>query len=184
MKPRLWPQIEFFSSRGQESRRLLWFSNNLSTTRTSVGKVLSLLFNTLSRFVIAFLPRSNCLLIQGCSHHPQWFLEPKKKDSVTASTFSLLSVMKWCDPMPWSSFFKYWVLSQLFHSHSSPLPRGSLETIVRTLYGTTDWFRIEKGVWQDCLSSSCLFNLHAEHIMWNAGLDELQAGIKTAWRNI
>ena len=55
---------------------------------------------------------------------------------------------------------------------------------VRALYGTTDWFRIEKGVPQCSLLSPCLFNLYAEHIMRNAGLDELQAGIKTGRRNI
>ena len=58
------------------------------------------------------------------------------------------------------------------------------EAIVRTGHGTTDWFQIRKGVWQGCILSPCLFNLHAEYIMWNAGLDETQAGIKTAWRNI
>ena len=52
------------------------------------------------------------------------------------------------------------------------------EATVRTLYGTTDWFKIEKEVRQDCLLSPCLFNLYAEHIMRHAGLDELQAGIK------
>ena len=58
------------------------------------------------------------------------------------------------------------------------------ETTVRTLYGTTDWFRIEKGVQQGCLLSLCLFNLYAEHIVRNARLDELQAGINTGGRNI
>ena len=58
------------------------------------------------------------------------------------------------------------------------------ETTVRTLYGTTDWFRIEKGVQQGCLLSPCLLNLYAEHIMRNARLDELQAGIKTGRKNI
>ena len=60
----------------------------------------------------------------------------------------------------------------------------SQEATVRTLYETTDWFKVEKGVQQGCLLSPCLFNLYAEHIMRNAGLDELQAGIKVGVRNI
>ena len=58
------------------------------------------------------------------------------------------------------------------------------EATVRTGHGTTDWFQIEKGVRQSCILSPCLFNLYAEYIMRNAGLDEAQAGIKTAGRNI
>ena len=58
------------------------------------------------------------------------------------------------------------------------------EAIVRTGHGTTDWFRIGKGVCQGCILSPCLFNLNAEYITRNAGLEEAQAGIKTARRNI
>ena len=58
------------------------------------------------------------------------------------------------------------------------------EAAVRTLYETTDWLKIEKGVQQGCLLSLCLFNLYAQHIMRNIGLDELQAGIKIGRRNI
>ena len=58
------------------------------------------------------------------------------------------------------------------------------EATVRTGHGTTDWFQIGKGVHQGCTLSSCLFNLYAEHIMRNAGLEEAQAGIKIAGRNI
>ena len=58
------------------------------------------------------------------------------------------------------------------------------EATVRTGHGTTDWFQIGKGVCQDCILSPCLFNLYAEHIMRNAGLDEAQAGIKFARRSI
>ena len=71
--------------------------------------------------------------------------------------------------------------------HLRCLPRNvyvGQEATVRTLYGTTDWFKTEKGVQQVCLLSSCLFNLYTEHIMRNAVLDELQAGIKLDGRNI
>ena len=55
---------------------------------------------------------------------------------------------------------------------------------VRTGHGTTNWFQIDKGVHKGCILSPCLFNLSAEYIMRNAGLEEAQAGIKTAGRNI
>ena len=58
------------------------------------------------------------------------------------------------------------------------------EAKVRTRHGTTDWFQIGKGVCQSCILSPCLFNLYAEYIMRNAGLDEAQAGIKIARRNL
>ena len=58
------------------------------------------------------------------------------------------------------------------------------EATVRTGHETTDWFQIGRGVCQDCMLSPCLFNLYAEYIMRNAGLDEAQAGIKIAGRNI
>ena len=58
------------------------------------------------------------------------------------------------------------------------------EATVRTGHGTTDWFQIGKGVRQGCMLSPCLFNFYAEYIMRNAGLEEAQAGIKIARRNI
>ena len=58
------------------------------------------------------------------------------------------------------------------------------EAIVRNGHGTTDWFQIGKGVLQGCMLSPCLFNLYAEYIMRTAGLEEAQAGIKIAGRNI
>ena len=61
---------------------------------------------------------------------------------------------------------------------------ASQEATVRTGHGITDWFQIEKGVWKNCILSPCLFNLYAEYIMRNNGLDEAQAGLKTAGRNI
>ena len=68
------------------------------------------------------------------------------------------------------------------------LPLGNLyagqEATVRTGHGTRDWFQIGKGVRQGCIFSPCLFNFYAEYIMRNAGLEEAQAGIKMAGRNI
>ena len=64
-----------------------------------------------------------------------------------------------------------------------PLYAGQ-EATVRTGHGTTDWFQIGKGIRQGCILSPCLFNLYAEFIMRNAGLEEAQAGIKIARRNI
>ena len=58
------------------------------------------------------------------------------------------------------------------------------EATVRTGHGTEDWFKIRKGVCQDCIMSPCLFNLYAEYIMRNAGVDEAQAGIKIVRKNI
>ena len=58
------------------------------------------------------------------------------------------------------------------------------EATVRTGHGTTGWFQTGKGVSQGCISSPCLFNLYAEYIMRNAGLEEAEAGIKIAGRNI
>ena len=61
---------------------------------------------------------------------------------------------------------------------------ASQEAMVRTGHGTIDWFQMGKGVCQGCIFSACLFNLYAEYIMRNAGLEEAQAGIKVAGRNV
>ena len=63
-------------------------------------------------------------------------------------------------------------------------PHAGQKATVRTGHGTTDWFQIRKGVCQGYILAPCLFNLYAEYIMTNAGLDEAQAGIKIAGRNI
>ena len=91
-------------------------------------------------------------------------------------------------PMEWYHLHIWgcWYFSQesWFQPSISHYVLCLLEATVRTLYGKTDRFRIEKGVWQHRLLSSCLFNLYTEHIMRNAGLDGLQAGIKVGKKNI
>ena len=75
----------------------------------------------------------------------------------------------------WIPDHLFWLLGNLYSGQ---------EVIVRTGHGTTDWFQIVKGVRQACILSPCLFNLYAEYIMRNAGMDEAQAGIKFTSRNI
>ena len=99
------------------------------TRQTFVGKVISLFFNVLSRLVIAFLPRSKCLLISWLKSPSAVILEPMKIKSVTVSTDSYLSAMKWWDRMPWSSFSECWILSQLSHFPLSPSSRGCLVSL-------------------------------------------------------
>ena len=86
------------------------------TRRTFVCKVMSLLFNMLSRLVITFLPRSKHLLISWLQSPSAVILEPRKIKSDTVSTVSHLLAMKWWDGMLWSKFSECWALSQLLHS--------------------------------------------------------------------
>ena len=83
---------------------------------------------------------------------------------------------------------KLWKLLREGNTRPPDLPLENLsagqEETVRTGHGTTDWFQIRKEVRQGCMLSPCLFNLYAEYIIRNIGLDEAQAGIKIAKRNI
>ena len=81
------------------------------------------------------------------------------------------------------TFFKRWELPDHLACLLRNLYAGQ-EATVRTGHETTDWFQIGKGVHQGCILSPCLFNLYADHIILNAGLEEAQAGIKLAGRNI
>ena len=81
----------------------------------------------------------------------------------------------------WKALKKIWITD-----HLTCLLRklcAGQEAIVRTLYERTDWFKIEKGGWQGCLLSPCLFNLYAEHMVRNARLNELEAEVKIGRRN-
>ena len=109
----------------------------------------------------------------------------KQESSRKASISALLTIPKsltvWIT-INCGKFWKRWeyqtltcLLRQLY---------AGQEATVRNGHGTTDWFQIRKGVNQGCILSPCLFNLYAEHIMRTAGLEEAQAGIKIAERNI
>ena len=108
----------------------------------------------------------------------------KQESSIRISTFALLTM-----PKTLCGLNKLWKILQEMRilNNLTWLLRNlyaGQEATVKTGHGTTDWFQIEKGVRQGCILSPCLFNLYAEYIMRNAMLDEAQAGIKIAGRNI
>ena len=110
----------------------------------------------------------------------------KRQESSRETSISALLTM----PKPLTVWItKNWKILQEMgiSDHLSCLLRNlyaGKEATVRTGHGTTDWLQIGKGVCQGCILSPCLFNFYAEYIMRNAGLEEAQAGIKTAGRNI
>ena len=109
----------------------------------------------------------------------------KQESSRQTSTFALLAM-----PKPFTVWIttNWKILKEMgIPDHLTCLLRilyAGQEATVRTGHGTKDWFQIGKGVRQGCILSPCLFNLYAGYIMRHAGLDEAQAGIKIAGRNI
>ena len=122
--------------------------------------------------------RSNC---QHPLDHSKSKRVPEKKTSISA----LLTMPK---PLTVWITINWKILKEMgIPDHLTCLLRNlyaGQEATVRTGHGTTDWFQIGKGVCQGCILSPCLFNFYAEYIMRNAGLEEAQAGIKIARRNI
>ena len=109
----------------------------------------------------------------------------KKESSRKTSTSALLTIPKPLTVWITTNCGKFLEMGIL--DHLTCLLRNlytGQEAIVRTRYGTTTWFQIGKEVHQGCILSPCLFNLYAEYVMRNAGLDEAQGGIKIAGRKI
>ena len=109
----------------------------------------------------------------------------KRESSRKTSTSALLTMPK---PLTVDNSKLWKILQEVeIPDHLTCLLRSlyaGQEATVRTGHGTTDWFQTGKGVHQGCMLSPCLFNLYAEYLMRNAGLEEAQAGIKIARRNI
>ena len=109
----------------------------------------------------------------------------KQENSIKTSISALLTMPK---PLTVWNTINWKILKEMgIPDHLTCLLRNlyaGQEAIVRTRHGTTDWFQIGKGVHQSCIQSPRLFNLYAEYIMRNDGLDEAQAGVKIAGRNI
>ena len=121
-------------------------------------------------------------LLSNCQHP----LDHRKSKSSRKNIYCFIDYAKAFDCVDHN---KQWEILQVVEipDHCTCLLRNlyaGQEATVRTRHGTTDWFQIGKGVCQDCILSPCLFNLYAESIIRNARLDETQAGIKIAGRNI
>ena len=132
------------------------------TRRTFVGKVMSLLFNMLSRLLITFLQRSKHLFISRLQSPSAMILEPRKIKSATVSTVSPLFAMKWWAWMPWSLFSECWVLSQLFHP---PISLSSSLCLVPLCFLPLGWYHLHIwGCWY--FSWQCWFQLGI-HPVWH-----------------
>ena len=115
-----------------------------------------------------------------------WILK-KAREFQKNIYFCSIDYYKAFDCVDHNKLWKILEVTCLLRNHLTCLLRNlyaGQEATVRTGHGTTDWFQIGKGVYQGCMLSPCLFNLYAEYIMRNAGLEGAQAGIKTAGRNI
>ena len=118
---------------------------------------------------------------------PTYARSSKKQESSRKTSISALVTMP--KPLDCVDHNKLWKILQEMGipDHLTCLLRNlyaGQEATVRTGHGTTDWFQIGKGIRQGCILSPCLFNLYAEHIIRNAELEEAQAGIQIAGRNI
>ena len=114
-----------------------------------------------------------------------WIIEKAREfqKSILLLLYWLCQSLCLCGSQQTGKFFKIWEYQTTLTCLLRNLCAGQ-EATVKTRHGTMDWFRIGRGACQGCILSPCLFNLYAEHTMQNARLDEAQAGIKIARRNI
>ena len=109
--------------------------------------------------------------------------ESSRKTSTSASLTTPKPLTVWITTK-WKILKEMGASDPYLHPEKSVCRSRSRSRTVRTRHGTKDWFQIGKRVFQGCTLPACLFNLHAEYIMWNVWLDEAQGGIQTAGRNI
>ena len=138
------------------------------------------------------------LYFWGLQNHCRWWLQPWNKKTLDRKSTRLNSSHIATSRMPSSAWLttpkplcgSQQTVENSRDGNTRPLTcllrnlYAGQEATIRTGHGTTDWLQIGKGVHQGCILSPCLFNLYAEYIMQNAGLDEGQAGIKVTRRNI
>ena len=152
--------------------------------------MLKILQTRLQQYVNCELPDVHAGFRKGRGTRDQianirWIIQKAREFQKNTSISALLTMPK---PLTMWITINWKILKEMgIPDHLTCLLRNlyaGQEATVWTGHGTTDWFQIGKGVRQGCILSPCLFNLYAEYIMRNAGLEETQAGIKIAGRNI
>ena len=147
--------------------------------------MLKILQARLQQYVNCELPDVQAGFRKGRGPNICWIIE-KAREFQKNIYFCVIEYAKAFDCVDHNKLWK--ILKEMGIPHHLTCPLTNLyagqEATVRTGHGTTDWFQIGKGVLQGCILSPCLFNLSAEYIMRNAGLEEAQTGIKIAGRNI
>ena len=122
---------------------------------------------------------------KSSTHHWLIYLNPPHPTQEHCKHYSWHSMIMCILSGPWfQSRYSFWSTGEVLGPKNLYPLYTSQEATWRTRHGTTDWFKLGKGVCQGCILSLCLFNLYVEYIMWNAWLDEAQAGIKITGRHI
>ena len=183
-------KVSFHSSpKERQCQRMLKLSHNCTHLNTS-KVMLKILQARLQQYVNHELPNIQAGFRKGRGTRDQisnicWIIE-KAREFQKNFYFCFIDYVKAFDCVDHNKLWK--VLKEMgIPDHLTCLLRNlyaGQEVTARTGHGTTNWFQIGKGVCQGCILSPCLFNLYAEYIMRNAGLEEAQAGIKIARRNI
>ena len=172
------------SSKERQCQRMFKLPHNCTVSHAS-KIMLKILQARLQQYVNRKLPDIQAVFRKARGTRDQianihWVIEKARESrKICASLTTWKPLTVWITTNC-GKFFKSW-------EYQTTIPEKSVcrsRSNTRTRRGTTDWFQVGKGVHQGCILSPCLFNLYAEYIMWNAGLDEAQAGMKTAGRNI
>ena len=179
LPPPIFPSIRVFSK--ESALCIRWpkdwsFSFNISPSNEHLG-LICFRMDWLDLLEVQRNQRSNCQY--------RWIIKEAREFQKNIY-FCFIDYAKTFDCVDHNKLWK--ILKEMgIPDHLTCLMRNlyaGQEATVRTGHGTTDWFQIRKGIHQGCILSPCLFNLHTEYIMRNVGLDEVQAGIKIAGRNI
>ena len=185
--PQDWKRSVFISVPKKDNAKECSNSRTIAVISHTIKVMLKILQARLQQYVNHELPDVQTGFRKGRGTRDQianiHWITKKAREFQKNIYFCFIDYAKVFDCVDHSKLWK--ILQEMeIPDHLTDLLYSGQEATVRTRHGTTNWFQIGKGVRQDCILSPCLFNFYAEYIMRNSGLDEAQAGIKIAGRNI